>query len=156
HVAYLYAPFGHTAFVEPTVRSGFELARKISASDEFHHQIVSVFGDEVVVDGWNRWMLETCKQLRFALKVLYGFSALTLVGEHFHHLFDCAQGIGQALIARFVNIAHAPAAHALFDQVTSNQQSARLKLSVRILVLRHTLLGKSLFAAPSTVQVMNC
>ena len=61
-----------------------------------------------------------------ALKVFDGFRALALVRRGLDHLFDGAQAVGEPLVAGLIDRAHAAAADAADDQVTIQQERARL------------------------------
>src|SRR5436190_14414437 len=102
HIANLNGPFAYGSFIGDAATNS-HLLREIAAADPSHDKIIPAGLDKVVEYGWNRRVIELSEHFGFAFEVFDGFSALALIGEHFDHLFDRAQLIGQPLVTSLID-----------------------------------------------------
>ena len=126
HVAQLNGPFQHLLLRQKTghlAEHGFQIA----PFNKLHDQIRARFFAEIVIHFGNGRMTQGRQNVGFALEVLDRHLPHLRIERMAFHLFDSAQldDVGEPLIARLINRAHAAQAQNAENFVTILQDAAR-------------------------------
>ncbi len=130
HIGYLHAPLRDSPFIYSSAHCGAHSRSKITTGDVLHHEVEPAqrIVVEVIVDCWNRRVLESRQQQRLAFEITDCFLMLRRIEVRLDHLFDCARCITEIAILREIDSAHATAADPAHDLIATIQNCIRSEL----------------------------